>query len=488
MVAAQSSRTNPFPEAESEEEAAALEALAAAVRGGDYSDVVRTGCMIVNGEELRWTVIGAKSADCRHFVRAVWPGFLRAGQSVGLEDLPTVRRAIYWACKATSADYVVACLYKRLRDLAGDVKIDPPGVRYAVDVLPGPKLSVSLRWLSRDNLRELCPCPETGISTIKGTLGSLAASFDLPPPPGCRPCYNLELTINTQSSSAREAAFSPGATTRLHPDTDLEPRRVLPAAPPAQMIGESACEVVGSLRLRLARDLATSNLERCLVWSVSVGTVHISAGRLQGSTGKHEHALCLPIRRPDLREELVMKILDADGSGDVAGFGVPVSRVVSFHLLSSQTAPLRMHKELADDRGSLTLDLSFVPRRNSCLASAETTVAGGAETEAQVRSQYESIAAAGTRSGGGGTCTCGSSRRSGSAPGRVSRLAAAAASISHRLSGDSDAGGAAAAAGRSRLVGGGGSGPRLPPKLWRWRWRWRCCCCGGCVAMVAPAP
>eukprot|EP00927_Polykrikos_kofoidii_P063328 TRINITY_DN58132_c0_g1_i1.p1 TRINITY_DN58132_c0_g1~~TRINITY_DN58132_c0_g1_i1.p1 ORF type:complete len:344 (+),score=52.02 TRINITY_DN58132_c0_g1_i1:120-1151(+) len=212
---------DPSAGADSEEDAAALEAIAVMIINADFGDMVRTGRLTLNSEVVAWKLVGTRSVDCRTFVRTVWESFLRAGQNIGLDDMAVLRRAIFIACKATSSEYIVACFYKRLRDLVGDVKINSASLRYIVDLAPGPEMHVRLQWSTPDNVCETCPCIETGLCEVKGSLRSLGTRFEFPPQPGCRPTYDIDFVALDEHRN--EANWNPVAATLLKPDHDLEP-------------------------------------------------------------------------------------------------------------------------------------------------------------------------------------------------------------------------------------------------------------------------
>lgn len=162
-----------------------------------YADILRVGLLTMNGEPLTWDTCGSKEKQLQNFSTT----FCSKLQSVLPEQLAedVLRRTVYWVCKSMSFDYVlievILLLQQRVGCMSTIVTQNKNGtlVDFCIDVLPGPRLHVYLKWRGTGNIVEVSP--ETGIRKVKGTFFELSTEFKLPPDQSFVPEYKLKLQL-----------------------------------------------------------------------------------------------------------------------------------------------------------------------------------------------------------------------------------------------------------------------------------------------------
>lgn len=371
-----------------------------------YADLLRVGCIAVNGEALAWETHGSTEQQLQCFSEALRDKLRQNPELRGVED-STLQRSVYWVCKGCSFNYVLMEVVLLLQRRVGFVSTigtrDDAGnfVDYGLDVLPGPKLRVSLNWRRGDNI--LAFSPESGEKQVKGSLSYLAASFALPPPAGLVPEYELRFELRRSIVSRMATKLAAGvACGKLPPETVLvdaplechealevspirrsgcidsekksKPRGLLQGKPPALIIGQLRVRRLTAENLRpggrgfLSMFASPDPAVRCYVAGQRARGVQ-SRGAKSGAHVEWAEELALPLRAEDLRLDFVAEVVDPSGSS-LGVFRVPLGAVLlAGGRLAVGHAPLRSeHSGFAAvglaggvSSGVLSFDVEFLP-------------------------------------------------------------------------------------------------------------------------------
>lgn len=333
-----------------------------------YADLLRVGCITFNGQALTWETHGSTEQQLQCFSDVL---HRKLRQNPELQDVQdaTLQRSAYWVCKSCSFNYVLMEVVLLLQRRVGFVSTigtrDEAGnfVDYGLDVLPGPRLRVSLTWRRGDNI--LAFSPESGEKQVKGSLSYLATSFVLPPPENLKPEYELRFQLRRTIVSRMATRLAVGvACGKLPPETVLvdaplgchealeaspgggskcsdggnKPRtrglKTTPAKP-----GNRGGPDIGELRVRrlkaenvraggrglLSMFSSPDPAVRCYVAGQRARHVQTS-GAKAGASIEWIEELTLPIRAEDLRLDFTAEVVDPSGTS-LGVFRVPLGAV-----------------------------------------------------------------------------------------------------------------------------------------------------------------
>lgn len=190
-----------------------------------YADVLRVGCMRVNGEFVRWRTDTATELQLQSFCERFHARLSALLPELAAAEPQVLCLVAYWFCKSVSINYAlieVLLLIKRKVGVLCTVETREPGggglVEYNAVVHPGgasrcggasapsgrrPSLTVSLKWRKGDNI--VYRDPEKAEARVKGSLSSLTTEFKLPPEEWFTPAYHLQMRLR-RSLAARFAS------------------------------------------------------------------------------------------------------------------------------------------------------------------------------------------------------------------------------------------------------------------------------------------
>jgi len=165
-----------------------------------YGDVLRVGSIRVNGESLTWHTDTSMELQLRSFSENFFARLRLLLPHLAALDPGVLRFATYWFCKAVSINYAlieVVLLLKRKVGVLCTIETredyGPGLVEYCVDIRPGQRMKVSLKWRKGDNI--IYCNPETASKQVKGSLTQLETEFLLPPETGFAPSYSLQMRL-----------------------------------------------------------------------------------------------------------------------------------------------------------------------------------------------------------------------------------------------------------------------------------------------------
>lgn len=202
-----------------------------------YSDPLRAGRVRLNGEELCWDTGEGTERQLIKFCAAFCSGLRRRPELRNLSDA-VVREASYWFCKAVAIRYmpIIDVMQKVSATSLATYSADGVGVMvdYSAEVGPGHIMRVALSFHGEGNLVHVDP--ETGDTSVRGTIASLRTEFGLPPERKFVPEYILQLRLARAATSlslverAWQASCGIREVSRRESSRDgREARRVLPS-------------------------------------------------------------------------------------------------------------------------------------------------------------------------------------------------------------------------------------------------------------------
>jgi hypothetical protein len=183
-----------------------------------YADVLRVGCVKVNGAEVCWPTSGSTRSQLKAFSEAFSGVLRKLPETKGLEDV-ILSHAVYWFCKVVSINYVLCQVLQLVKSKVGkECSISTSGrggrsiVDYCVEVQSDNTMRVRLVWKEKRNIVH-CD-PKTARKEVRGTLSMLAVDIPMRPSPCFTPVYTLDMKVKRSYKQKMISKMTPWRNTR----------------------------------------------------------------------------------------------------------------------------------------------------------------------------------------------------------------------------------------------------------------------------------
>mmetsp|Transcript_49579 Transcript_49579/g.144119 ORF Transcript_49579/g.144119 Transcript_49579/m.144119 type:complete len:301 (+) Transcript_49579:48-950(+) len=272
-----------------------------------YADVLRVGCVTLNGERIAWDTSASNDAQLRGFCTSFVTGLRKLPELEGV-DRADICQAAHWFCKSVSINYALAELLAMLQQRIGERlgalcsvrTCGPDGkvlVDYSVQITAERRMVVRVTWRGKGNI--ICCKPKTAKKTVSGTLSYVETEFPIPLDQDFKPSYSISMALKAQGSKPSQLMSKVVQTFGRGKPGQLE--EVSPTAPlrSSSSLGSagtpSTASAVSTLSSRMqATGSDESDAEDCgleedllftmLPQSFSVRTVRTKDSRLGGAT------------------------------------------------------------------------------------------------------------------------------------------------------------------------------------------------------------
>jgi len=175
-----------------------------------YGDVLRVGCLMVNGREVFWETTGSTEGQLQSFCE-VLDSTLKAIPQLRNMDEAVLARLPHLICKSLSINYAMSEVLALLRQKLNDPKGIMCSVRtcndsgrslvdYGVEITPGSMLRARLSWKEQGNI---ISCNRSAARKVRGTLYHVETEFPMNLNCEFRPIYRLHADVACTRATER---------------------------------------------------------------------------------------------------------------------------------------------------------------------------------------------------------------------------------------------------------------------------------------------
>lgn len=175
-----------------------------------FADVLRVGCLVVNGRKVFWESSGAGTDQQLQSYCLALEGALKATPQLRNVDEAVLRQAPHHICKALSINYAMSEVLRLLEQKVNNPRGSMCSIRtscdegkslvdYSIDFCPGNMVRARLSWRGCGNIIS-CDM-KTSARKVRGTLFHVDTEFPLDLDSAFTPTYRLHYQLASSVAS-----------------------------------------------------------------------------------------------------------------------------------------------------------------------------------------------------------------------------------------------------------------------------------------------